>query len=49
MSKQPLTVYFSDRGEPDIYHLTKEQVEVFQENDWEGIDKFKVEPYEGMR
>lgn len=42
MNKEPLTVYFSDGDEPDIYRLTMKQITIFQENDWEGIEKFKI-------
>ena len=40
---EPITVYFSDSAAPDIYRLTMAQIEVFQENDWEGVEKFKVQ------
>lgn len=43
LSKGPITVYFSDNQSPEIYRLTADQINIFQDSEWEGIEKFKVE------
>lgn len=43
MSKQPITVYFSDYQDGEIYKLTKDQLQELAENDdWETASKFKI-------
>lgn len=40
---KPLTVYFSDNNSPEIYKLTKEQLQDLADQDaWEAAEKFKV-------
>lgn len=43
MTKQPITVCFSDNQSADIYKLTKAQLQqLADDDDWETADKFKI-------
>lgn len=40
---QPLTVYFSDNQDAEIYKLTKAQLQqLAEDDDWATADKFKI-------